>query len=172
MRGPIYRLISPLAQDAVPTSTHPGHFNTRFGERLLTTSRAPFLDVCRILAGEGVPGETVVSMRHVDSKTIAPTATLARAAAPTVDENSRPRFMRWQAMGWRAAQRTKPRGGSVAQGRRGRRTIGGRAWHSAEGRLNDERRRRFSKNPGCVGMLTGGSNFKISAGGLVALSHC
>jgi hypothetical protein len=106
MRGAIYRLISPLAQDAVPTSTHPGRFNTRFGERLLTTSRAPFLDVCRILAGEGVPGETVVSMRHVDSKTIALTATLARAAAPTVDENSRPRFMRWQA--WDGAPPSAP----------------------------------------------------------------
>jgi hypothetical protein len=42
--------------------------------------------------GEGAPGETVVSMRRVDSKTIALTATLARAAAPTVDENPRPRF--------------------------------------------------------------------------------
>ena len=85
------------AQDAVPTSTHPGHFNTRFGERLLTTSRAPFLDACRILVGEDVPGETVASMRHVDSKTIALTATLARAAAPTVDENPRPRFRAWRA---------------------------------------------------------------------------
>jgi hypothetical protein len=92
----------PPAQDAItiaiiPTSTNLGQFNTRFGGRLLTTSRAPFLEGCRILAGEGVPSETVVSMRNVDSKTIALTPTPARAAAPIVEGSPRPRFRRWQA---------------------------------------------------------------------------
>jgi hypothetical protein len=94
----------PIAIATTPTSTNPGHFNAWFGERLLTTSRAPFLDACRILVGEDVPGETVASMRHVDSKTIA--ATLAGAAASTVDENLRPRFRRWQA--WDSAPFNAP----------------------------------------------------------------
>jgi hypothetical protein len=86
-----------IAITTIPTSTNPGHFNAWFGKRLLTTWRAPFLDACSILVGEGVSGETVASMRHVDSKTIALTATLAGAAAPTVDENPRPRFRAWRA---------------------------------------------------------------------------
>ena len=97
MRRQIYCPIpaqDPIAIATIPTSTNPGHFNAWFGERLLTTWRAPFLDACSILVGEGVSGETVASMWHVDSKTIALTATLAGAAASTVDANLSKRVRR------------------------------------------------------------------------------
>jgi hypothetical protein len=73
-------------------------------------SRQPFLDSARVLLAEGVPPQTRLTMRHVGSSTDSLTATVGAAAKLTVDE-SRPRFVKWQA--WSPPERACGRDGGV-----------------------------------------------------------
>jgi len=77
-----------------------GQFTARVGDRvILKSSRQPLLDAARVLAGEGVPPDTRISMRHEGSPHLALTSTVGKAAKLMVEENERrgPRFVSWKA---------------------------------------------------------------------------
>jgi hypothetical protein len=80
-----------------------GLFKARLGDRLLYTSRQPFLDGARILLAEGHDPADTISMRHAGRDAIAMTAKLMVAAKLTVNERG-PYFERWRPMPLEARQ--------------------------------------------------------------------
>jgi hypothetical protein len=73
-----------------------GLFEARLDDRLLCTSRQPFLDAARVLVSEGLDPDAVLSVRHAGSGTVALTAKLSVAVRLTVDE-SKTSFRPWKA---------------------------------------------------------------------------
>jgi hypothetical protein len=81
-----------------------GLFEARRADRLLCTSRQPFVDAARVLASEGHDPHTVIRARRAGSDTVALTAKLSVAARLTVDESG-PHLRRWKAMPAREGSR-------------------------------------------------------------------
>ena len=75
-----------------------GTFAAYLGDRLLTTSKQPFLDAARVLLAEGVDPTTWLSMRHFGSETISLKGTVRAAAKLTVRESSKvgPVLVKWE----------------------------------------------------------------------------
>jgi hypothetical protein len=73
-----------------------GKFEARVDDRLLCTSRQPFLDAVRILLAEGVEPATPITMRHERTGTDSLISTVGKAAKLTVKEEPSPRFRRWE----------------------------------------------------------------------------
>jgi hypothetical protein len=65
------------------------------GALIVAGSRQPFLDACRVLAAEGVPANTVVTMKHAGSVTACLRGQIGVATGLSVDE-ARPRFVPWR----------------------------------------------------------------------------
>jgi hypothetical protein len=68
----------------------------RLDDRLLCTSRQPFLDAARVLVSEGLDPDAVLSVRHAGSAVVALSARLGVAAKLTVNESGT-RFVVWKA---------------------------------------------------------------------------
>jgi hypothetical protein len=62
-------------------------YEARLGDELLCTAREPFGAAARILEARGIPGDTVLAMRHHTSPTMALRSTVATAAKMAVREN-------------------------------------------------------------------------------------
>jgi hypothetical protein len=89
-------IISPTPRKS--GGTIPGKFGARLGDRLIVeASRTPFCDGARVLLAEGLaaPNDLLV-MRHAGGSCDAVKAAVGVAAGLTVDEESTPRFRKWQ----------------------------------------------------------------------------
>jgi hypothetical protein len=86
-------VVTPRQPD--PNKRWVGLFEARVGERLLCTSRQPFLDSARVLVAEGLDPDSTITMRHAGSATVALTARLGVAARLQVNEDG-PRFGAWR----------------------------------------------------------------------------
>jgi hypothetical protein len=75
-----------------------GTFDAYLGERLLTTSRQPFLDSARVLLAEGIDPATPLVMRRAGSQTDSLKGAVSAAAKLTVKETSTvgPIFRKWE----------------------------------------------------------------------------
>jgi hypothetical protein len=65
------------------------HFAALLNDRLLCESRTPFLSAARILQREGIPEDTIITMTHEGSATVAMQSTVGKAAGLTVLENDK-----------------------------------------------------------------------------------
>ena len=66
-----------------------GSFKAYLGSRVLCVSRTPFLSAARVLRKEGVPPDTVITMRHAGSPVVSLRSTVGHAAKLTVREDHR-----------------------------------------------------------------------------------
>ena len=100
------------------TSARQGQFEAYYGERLLCTSRQPFLDAARVLLAEGAdPSATLVMMR---GDTVSLRGPIGRAAKLSVSEatnDGKPRFVSYRPFKQAGGGQY---GGSGARARNGR----------------------------------------------------
>lgn len=75
-----------------------GRFAALLGDRLLCESKTPFFDAARVLQREGVPGDTILTMSHAGSSTVAMRSTVREAAGLNVVDNDfdGPRFIAYR----------------------------------------------------------------------------
>jgi hypothetical protein len=78
-----------------------GKFEARAGDRLLCTSRQPFLDAARVLLAEGVDPAAPITMRHERTGTDSLKSTVGEAAKLSVYETAfGPKFGPWVPFQW------------------------------------------------------------------------
>ena len=79
-----------------PNRNWAGLFEAHLDDRLLCTSRQPFVTAARVLVSEGHDPDSTLVMRHAGSNVDALSAKLGVAARLTVNE-ARSAFERWKA---------------------------------------------------------------------------
>ena len=73
-------------------STGRALFDAYHGKRRLTRSRTPFFSAARILLNEGIPEDTIITMSHAGSGTVALSSTVGLAGRLSLTEDDRRGF--------------------------------------------------------------------------------